>query len=194
MIDRTLTPNAIRFVRARWYTAVSPGRHIQYVVLHSMEAPEKGTTAESVAEYFRTTDRKASAHYCIDSDSIVQSVQTKDVAWAAPYANRNGVHLEHAGYARQSRADWLDGYSTQMLKNSAYLSGLILCPKFAIPARFVNADGLRLGQRDTSVKGFTTHAEVSRAFNPSGHTDPGPEFPLDQYLAWVREVLSGKSI
>jgi N-acetyl-anhydromuramyl-L-alanine amidase AmpD len=184
----------IPFVQARWYKAVKPGRHIQYIVLHSMEAPEKGTTAESVARYFQTlpATRKASAHYTIDSDSIVQCVQTKDVAYAAPYVNHNGIHLELAGYARQTRAEWLDPYSSAMLKNAAWLCGKILIPKYSLPVRVCLAADLKRGVENTvSVRGFTTHAEASKAFKPGGHWDPGPGFPLGVFLSYVQAAIAG---
>lgn len=183
----------IVFIQAQHFTALAPGRHVQLIVLHSMEAPEKGTTAEAVARYFAAGSggRPASAHYCIDNDSIVQCVQTKDVAFAAPNANRNGIHLEHAGYARQTRDEWLDAFGVAMLKNSAWLCGQILIPKFGIPVKFLGAADLKRGRVDTRIKGFTTHAAITQAFNPGGHTDPGPGFPMTEYLGFVRQAVAG---
>jgi N-acetyl-anhydromuramyl-L-alanine amidase AmpD len=178
--------DAIPFVQARNYTKAQPGRGIRWIVVHTMEAPEKGATAENIAHYFATTRNKVSAHYCIDGDSIIQCLQTRDVAWAAPGANRHGIQLEHAGYARQSRADWLDDYSQRMLRLSAELCGRILIPKFQIPAQFVGATGLKAGR-----PGITTHAAVSEAFGQSSHWDPGPAFPMDLYIKQVRSFLEG---
>ena len=73
---------------------------IDLLVIHTMEAPEKPDTAENVAKWFAgSTAPQASAHYCIDADSIVQCVQDRDVAWHAPGANHNGLGFEHAGTA-----------------------------------------------------------------------------------------------
>lgn len=172
-------------------------RKIDLVVIHTMESPEKGDTAESCANWFATqpvngtidpkTGRKfggTSAHYAIDSDSVVQCVREKDVAWAAPGANHNGVHLEHAGYARQTAAEWADDYSQRMLKRSAELAAEV-CGRFVIPAWRVDAAGLR-----ANARGITTHADVTLAFKLGSHTDPGPAFPMDQYLGWVLDALS----
>lgn len=168
------------FIRARNYTPVAH-RKIDLLVIHDMEAPEKGSTAEAVANYFAGPNApRASAHYCIDNDSIVQCVRDHDVAWHAPGANHNGIGLEHAGYAHQSRTDWLDVYSISMLHRSAELAAE-KCVKYGIPIRFVNAEGLKAGHR-----GITTHAEVSRAYRLSDHTDPGPNFPMARYLAMVQ--------
>src|SRR3954454_6387676 len=87
---------------------VATDRPFDLVVIHSMEAPEKGETAEDVGHFFEKPSTRASAHYCVDNNSIVQCVQERDVAWAAPGANHDGVQIEHAGYARQTLREWED--------------------------------------------------------------------------------------
>jgi len=146
-----------------------------------MEAPERATTAESVAKYFSTATKRSSAHYNIDVNSVVCSVLVQDVAYHAPGVNHNGIGLEHAGYARQSRAEWLDSYSRTMLEEKSAPLAAALAGIFAIPIRFVDRVGLR-----NNVRGITTHHEVSQAFRRSDHWDPGPNFPIDLYLTWVQ--------
>lgn len=176
----------IPFVQAEFYTATS-GRQIDLVVIHDMEYPERITAAEDCAAYFahprqaNGSPNRASAHYCIDADSIVQCVRDQDVAYAAPRVNHNGVHLEHAGYAAQSRQEWLDGYSLAMLKLSAQLTA-DLCRRYNIPTVHVDRTGLTSGAR-----GITTHRESTEAFGiVGGHTDPGPAFPMDVYIGFVQ--------
>ena len=179
------------FVAARWFTPTK-GRVIDLIVLHSMEAPEKGTTAEAVANYFRNCgpNNKVSAHYCVDSDSVVQTVHTRDVAYAAPGANHNGVQIELAGYARQSRAEWEDTFSTAMLRQAA---GLVaqLSDAHGVPVRFRSALDLRRG--GSEMRGITTHNEVSKAFRKTDHYDPGPNFPMDKFISWVNEAKGGSA-
>lgn len=158
------------------------------IVIHTMEAPEKGSTAESCARYFANlTSKTASAHYCIDNDSIVQSVPDNRVAAAAPGANHNGLQFEHAGYAAQRADEWKDQYSIRMLFISAALCAA-KCRQYNIPVVFVDANGLKNNQR-----GITTHAEVTRAFRRSTHTDPGASFPMGDYLSLVNTILHGAS-
>jgi hypothetical protein len=169
------------FVQARNFKAASRER-IDLLVVHSMEAPEKPTTAENVAAWFAgATAPMASAHYCIDADSIVQCVREKDVAYHAPGSNHNGIALEHAGYAKQSAEDWGDTYSETMLRRSAELAAR-LCRKYDVPVVYLDATDLALGKR-----GITTHRAVSAAFKQSTHTDPGSHFPMAHYLELVRE-------
>lgn len=173
----TDTPLASRFVQARWYTS-GHNLPVNRIVLHSMEAREKGDTAESVARYFSTVDQKKSAHYTIDSNSIVQCVREADIAYHAP-PNTGSIGLEHSGYSAQKRGDWLDAYGRDMLALSSKLCA-DLCRRHSIPIRFLTISELLDGMR-----GITTHNNVSLAWHKSSHTDPGPDFPLDYYLSLV---------
>lgn len=171
------------FVQARWFTPTS-GREIDLIVVHSMEVPEKADTAEGVARYFQTTDKKASAHYCVDGDSEVQCVRDMDVAYHAPGANHNGIGIEHAGYARQTTAEWVDAYGDPMLSRSARLTAL-LCRQYNVPAKWLTVGEVRGG-----LRGITSHNNVSLAFGKSTHTDPGPGFPSEEYMRRVRAALN----
>lgn len=182
-----------KFIQARNYTWVSDfaPRQIDLINIHTMEMAEKGDTAESCALYFRNQPKHdpskghfgSSAHYCIDNNTVVQCVKDKDVAWAAPGANHNGLQLEHAGYARQLPRDWNDPFSRAMLVTSAGLAAK-LARKYNIPVRWLSVSDLKAGKR-----GFTSHANVSLAFRRSNHTDPGVGFPVHEYLQLVKESL-----
>ena len=119
------------------------------------------------------------SHNCIDSNSIVQSVRDSDVAWHAPGANNNGIGIEHAGYAKQSRADWLDDYSRAELALSAHLVSK-LCATYGIPLQWLDAKALKV----RGTRGITGHSDVSQAFGGT-HWDPGPNFPIDVYMALI---------
>lgn len=174
----------MEYIQARYFTKTN-GRKIDLIVIHTMEAPEKPDTAENVARWFAgSTSPRASAHYCIDNNTVVQCVREKDVAWHAPGVNHNGIGFEHAGYARQGTPEWRDSYSQQMLALSSALAAEV-CTRHGIPVQFVDALGLTRGQR-----GITTHKEVSTAFRKSSHWDPGPGFPMSDYLSMIRNILN----
>jgi hypothetical protein len=175
-----MLPHTIPFVEARHY-GHTPRALIDLIVLHCMEAPEASTTAERCAVYFATTDTHASAHYCVDADSVVQCVPDHCVAYAAPGANHNGLQIELAGYARQSRAEWLDAFGARMLWLAAQLVARKHRERPNIPIRYLSAKELR-AKRPT---GITTHHEVSLAYKRSNHHDPGPGFPMDYFLEQV---------
>lgn len=174
--------STFKFVQARNYTKANrTAAGIELIVIHTMESPEKGSTAENVASWFAGPSApKASAHYCVDQDSVVQSVKDSDVAWHAPGANHNGIGIEHAGYAKQTPEEWADPASTAMLLLSAKLvAGL--CKKYEIPIVRLTPEDLK-----AKKKGLCGHIDITNAFNEGkGHWDPGPSFPWQQYLEMI---------
>jgi N-acetyl-anhydromuramyl-L-alanine amidase AmpD len=179
-------PGNSSFIKAKNYTHVAGANlPVTRIVIHDMEWPEKSDTAEGCANMFATTTRKASVHYCVDNNSVVQDLDLDYIAWHAP-PNTGSVGIEHAGYANQTRTQWLDPYGKSMLEISAKLTAW-LCAYLDIPARWLTVAQLRAG-----YKGLCTHADVSNAWHETDHTDPGPNFPKDYYLARVKAYLSGK--
>jgi N-acetyl-anhydromuramyl-L-alanine amidase AmpD len=184
-MDYPYIPARLQWPRAR---GCSP----YLLVIHTMEAAESSKTAESCARFFQNANSTGSAHLCIDNDSIVQSVPFDHKAAGArgfPYRTKSvndwAVHFEHAGYARQTPAEWADDFSQKMLFWSAMAAARV-CKAYSIPVVSVDEAGLRAG-----AKGITTHRTVSQAFHvPGGHTDPGPAFPMATYLSGVAWGLS----
>lgn len=174
----------IPFIQAKNATLLYPKvRNIDVLVIHTMESPEKPGTAEAVGRWFAGDQApKASAHYGIDPENIVQYVRDGDVAWHAPGANNNGIGLEHAGRAAQSPSDWEDEDSTKILALSAKLAAKLV-RRHGIPVRKLSAQDLKNGWR-----GICGHADVTQAFPGPGrnHWDPGPNFVWSLYL----EIIS----
>ena len=155
-------------------------RRIDVVVMHTMEIAERKDAAEICARWFATPVSKVSAHYCVDADSVVQCVREKDIAWHARGGNTASIGVELAGFARQTRKDWADAYSTAVLDRAAAVVADV-CRRRAIPVRWLVAGDLSAGRR-----GITGHAEVSKAYRKSDHWDPGPGFPVERFLGMVR--------
>ena len=180
----------VSFVQARNYTRGRIKR-IRVIVIHDMEAPEKPTTAEAVAAWFAGSNApRASTHYCVDNNSVVQCVRDGDTAWGAPGANADGLQIELAGYASQTRSGWTDDYSRQELATAAKLVAA-LCRTYAIPVTHLTPAQVASG----TPRGLCGHVDVTNAFRtPGGHTDPGPAFPWDAFLTMVqaeRDALGG---
>lgn len=177
---RALSQGFIPFVPARNYTMVSIAkpRQIDLIVVHTMEAVDKPDTAERVAAWFAGPDApRASAHYNIDQDSIVQSVRDRDVAWHAPGLNHNGIGVEHSGHARQTAKEWKSPNNQAMLTRSAKLVAS-LCKRYNIPIERRTADDLK-----SKMRGICGHVDATNAFNKGiGHWDPGLNFPWQEYI------------
>lgn len=167
------------------------GNRPRLIVIHDMEYPEKTGSAEWCANYFKTSND--SAHYCVDNQEIVQAVREQDGAWHAPgyiqgvEVNRQSIGIEHAGYAKQTRADWLDPFGSAMLSLSAQLTAG-LCQKYGIPAVHLSVDQVRQG-----VSGICGHDDITRATGSGDHMDPGAGFPWDTYIAAVQSDM-GESL
>jgi len=157
-------------------------------VVHDMEAPEGPLTAENCARYFQSSAAQGSTHLCCDEDSTVRCVRDTEKSAGAkgyPYRGRSvndwALQIEHAGYARQSRAEWLDRSSRRTMEQGARAfarwSDLYVIPPF----RLTDAE-IRSG-----MHGLCGHGDITRALKVGGgHTDPGFGFPWDVYLEMIR--------
>jgi N-acetyl-anhydromuramyl-L-alanine amidase AmpD len=187
----------VLFIEAANYSRASRGRgDIDVIVIHDEEFPEGSDSAERVAAFFHNQPKNrasgssvkrstvssggSSAHVCADSDSTVRCVRDRDIAWHAP-PNSRSLGIEHDGFAKQTRAQWLDRkHGRKTLRNSAKVTAK-WSAQYGIPVRKLSVAQLRAGAR-----GFAGHVDVSQAFGMSSHHDPGPHFPWDWYLTRVR--------
>ena len=174
------------FIQARNYTKADRS-DVRLLVVHSMESPEKPGTARAVAHWFAgSLAPKASAHVCIDNREAVQCVRAEDIAWAAPGANRDGYHIELAGRASQTAEQWDDEYSAAELQLAAEHCAEV-AKRYGIPVRKLSVEDVR----DGKTRGFCGHVDITKAFRKSDHTDPGPSFPWDRFIAMVVRELEG---
>jgi len=169
------------FVQAKFYGRGRPDGPPLWIVMHDMEASEYSGRAESTAAYFANPGdgRVVSSHYCVDDDSVVQCVALADVAYTVGNrpGNNRGINWELAGFARQTRDEWLDPFGRAM---------------FARMAPYVRADATRysiplerrsVAELQAKRKGITSHNDLRLAFGVTDHTDPGPAFPWDYLIA-----------
>lgn len=183
----------MEFIQAANYTRASRTKiDIGLLVVHDGETGEDKDSAEGMGNYFKNQPvgpNGSSAHVGFDVDSAVQYVHDHDIAWGAPFANHNGKQYEHAGKASQMARDWLDTYSSTMLKDQSAPQFGKDSVLYSIPVRFCRAVDLAAGR-----KGITTHWEVTKAFSGGiGHTDPGPNFPMEWFLNEVKKHASAAS-
>ncbi|HET9234786.1 MAG TPA: peptidoglycan recognition family protein [Candidatus Eisenbacteria bacterium] len=155
---------------------------IKWIVIHTTEGSEGATSAEDGAAYDQRRTDGTSAHFYVDSNSVVQCVRTEDIAHTArATGNRHGIHIEVCGRAGQSAAQWNDAASRATIEQLAELCKM-LRRKYPVP--LVNLTPAQVA--DFKI-GFCEHKDISLAFGQSTHTDPGPNFPWQRLFALIEE-------
>jgi hypothetical protein len=179
---------------------------IYWIAIHSAECAETKSAAEALSAYAAAMppERPASWHYAVDVDSTTQSVREKDTAWHAPPLNPYSIGIEQAGRAKQLESDWADPYSAAMVDGQLVPLVAKLCRRHRILPRLVPDDLLKealaeaekagsdVATRDMARRiysGIVTHAQVSRVFKKSTHSDPGLHFPLEGVVSLVEQLI-----
>lgn len=163
------------------------------IVLHATDGCESTHAdidgAHEIAKALPKGSKK-SWHYIVDADSAVVCVPDEHIAWhAGHHANQIGIGVEICGRANQSRDAWYDPTSHATLCNAARLvAGL--CIRWNIPALMLDASALARG----AGRGITTHAACSECWHESDHSDPGPNFPLLEFVHAVRVAIGVSSV
>jgi len=153
---------------------------IRVIVIHDAECKETSHAAEDLGEYGRHPDYPSSWQISCDNDSCVRTVKDEDTAYAAPPLNPEALHLELAGYGAQTREQWLDAFSSQVLDRAARLVAQ-WCKRYSIPVVHLTNRQLEQG-----AKGIVGHYQVSAVYKKSDHTDPGENFPWDEFIHRVQ--------
>jgi len=145
-------------------------RPIEYVVIHDIEGG-----AEGAVKWFQNPVSKVSAHYVVDHTGrqVWQQVKERDIGWHAGNSDLNGrsIGIEHDGFA------YRPGFFNQALYEGSARLVRDITARWHIPR-----------DRDHII----AHAEVAHPTDPtkrggrSGHTDPGPFWDWDYYMALVR--------
>lgn len=170
------------FIEAKHYVRAAVRANPRLIVIHCAETNESGMTARAIAQWFATMPDapKASAHYCVDADTVIQCVPERSIAYHARGGDTNlcAIGIELAGRSRQTREQWLDDYGRRMLRRCRDLL-LDISERRSIPLVLVSEVQLRAH----IARGITTHAMITKAWQVmGGHVDPGPHFPMDVLL------------
>jgi len=163
----------------------------QAITIHATAGHEGPTKAEDCARMMLNPllKPKRSAHYIVDSNSIVQCVLDPGVAWhCGKTGNAKTIGIELCGMTNQKHEEWFDETSLATLQLAARLIAT-LCSRFSLPAQYVAAADLVRGER-----GITTHNDVSLAWRETNHTDPGPTFPLSEFIAAVAAARASANL
>jgi N-acetyl-anhydromuramyl-L-alanine amidase AmpD len=171
--------DAIPYAPAR-YQSPATGQP-RLIVIHSMECPIEAGRARSVAQWFAgPSSPQASAHYMVDPAEVWCGVQPSAEAWhcggANQYAGGASIGIEQTGYAAYD-AEWLGSPDAQAQMDRLVDLVRSLCDRYGISEQWLSADQLRAG-----VSGITTHGFLSSIGMGTDHTDPGPNWPVQEFM------------
>lgn len=180
----------LEFIEAAEYGVGRPDGPPLWIVVHDMEASETATRAENTALYFADLPdgRVVSSHYTADSNSVVQCVRLKDRAYTVGNrpGNNRGINWEFAGFASQTREQWLDPYGVAMFEQARPIIRADAAT-YGIPLRRCTVADL------TAFRpGVTSHNDLRLAFEGTTHTDPGPNFPWDYFMDLINKGDDGE--
>lgn len=154
---------------------------IRRVVVHSAVTPCEPGRARQLAEWNAEGSTGGSWHYSTDPVDTFQCSWDSFVCWHAP-PNDGSLGVEMADTpgprpAAKPRSRlwwnlrkvwrWRSRNHRAMLRRTAHLVAH-LCLAYDLPLEFLTVAKLRAGRR-----GWTVHANVSKAFHQSEHWDPG---------------------
>jgi N-acetylmuramoyl-L-alanine amidase-like protein len=175
----------LRWIPPRAWNSGRASGQPSVITIHTTEGSAHGSSAEDGAAYDQRRTDGTSAHYYIDSNSVIQCVRTTDRAnTARATGNKIGIHYELCG--KSGSIDWNSAYAQAMLKLAAKQAARD-AKKHGIPVKHLTVAQLKAGQ-----KGFVGHIDISNAFGQSDHTDPGGRFPWSQFLSYVNAAMGAK--
>ncbi len=178
----------------KWMRPPSPNRHsggrdVEWIGLHTQEGT---STAEQITDYLMREAAQVSYNTVVGDRQTIEVVPLNENPWAAMNANSRADHLLFAGsFAAWGRDKWLSTDTTDGINEDAMLTrGAIWtawrCQERDIPAVWVGGTG----QYPPANRGICGHVDFGQW--GGGHTDPGRNFPRDEFMDRVRIALNGE--
>lgn len=153
------------------------------IAVHSTESQDiPGSTDDlrAIRRWFDNPDAQASSHIGIDGAGNTELwVHSNRKAWTIGAANSFTVNIEFIGRAAQPASQWEESQIKQGARWAAYWA-----IKYGIPIQKANVRNVN-GLCVCTKKGILRHSDVTAA-GFGDHEDPGPAFPMDDFLSAAR--------
>lgn len=145
------------------------GARVIWIAVHTAEG---ATTAANLKAYFDRASTQASSHAIADDNVLWEALVPYDRAsWTLRNGNPKSDNLEITGFAKWSRAEWLQHMG--MLRNTAqWIRNR--CRARGIPMVKLSPADVRAGKA-----GVIGHVDYTNGTGDGTHWDPGPNFPWD---------------
>jgi len=146
------------------------------IIIHNTD--NLGDSAIANKNYFDTESAKASAHFIIDADTIIQCIPTNETAWhAGPTANSLYIGVE---LCTTNDSKWFN----EIWKRAVYLFAKVFKE---LDIRSINSFNLR------------SHASTSNEYQETDHQDPLAYFQqfgvnMELFRKAVQDCINGNDI
>jgi N-acetyl-anhydromuramyl-L-alanine amidase AmpD len=170
---------AYTFIQGNQAHTSGPNGEITRVVIHATVSACVPGGARGNAQYFQSAGAGGLAHFVVDPGEVVQCCAEDVACWHAP-PNHGSIGVELCD-PQDGGNHWGDNNHKAMLHLAARLVR-DLCIRHNIPMQYIGKNDLLMGK-----KGITTHYDVSQAWHQSDHHDPGPAFPMHDFIALVNQ-------
>jgi hypothetical protein len=164
----------------------------RWIAIHTQEG---GRTARGLAEFLRNSEgtiNPVSYHAVVDDVEILKCVPEDRAPWSASNANFYAFHVAAAGsYSGWSRDKWLDTNAADDGKNEdlelTNLAKVVAwwCQKYNIPAVWIGGRA----RPPWGLDGVCGHVDFGTW--GGGHSDPGTNFPVNEFMRRVTQFLTG---
>jgi N-acetyl-anhydromuramyl-L-alanine amidase AmpD len=178
-----VNPPAPPYVGPPAHSSGTANKPINRVVIHCTVSPCQPGVARATGRYFKMASAGGSAHYVVDPTEAVQTAWDSVTCWHAP-PNSHSLGVELCDPMTGPDSRWADANHQSMLKRTAVLVAQ-LCLAYQVPITRLSVSELQAGRR-----GICGHVDVSQAWKQSTHWDPGPGFPWDQFMTYVRAAAA----
>lgn len=159
------------------------GAPIQGIAVHSTESadiPNSKNDLAGIRSWFDNPSSQASSHLGIDGDgNIEQWVPDAEKAWTILQLNDRTLNIEFVGRAAQTAKDWEEAQIRAGARYAAYWS-----ITHGIPLQKGNLKNNH-GWPIFTRKGVIRHKDLTD-IGFGSHTDPGPKFPMDEFIRYAQ--------
>lgn len=178
-------------------------KKIQAIMLHATDGSERMNSAHGVCAWWDVTKYKdaktgevktkprGEAHFVCDPGQVIcYAPASRNV----PHGNAGSgwsIGVEITGLAKQTREEWLDHLSRGALTFAAQLCA-DLCIVYGLEVRRLTPDEIKAinAGTDTTTTGFVLHSDMRDVLKSGTHWDPGPHFPLLDFMIAVLGYIS----
>lgn len=150
-----------------------------YLVVHGTVSATRYGGARATAAYFQSASSGGLAHYVVDPGEIIATCPEEIACWHSGH-NANSIGFELCDPQAGPASRWADSLHVAELSLATRLVADV-AGRHDIPLVKLSPAELAAGKR-----GIVGHNDVRLAWpGCTDHTDPGPDFPWEKFLAAV---------